>query len=126
MGIVTHELSVTVPIPVDGDPLDWWKVFDAKLTIYPVSYTGCCVQSVSDRYEAEGGLKLWRNRYRNQGNVCMQSGIRRPAPQVFCLGLPTLADVERAIEAAQADAQAGHLCRTLDGVSSRMQTAAGA
>ena len=48
-------------IPVDGDPLDWWKVFDAKLTIYPVSgngkrvsYTGCCVQSVSDQYEAEG------------------------------------------------------------------------
>ena len=61
MGIVTHELSVSVPIPVDGDPLDWWKVFDAKLTIYPVSgngkrvsYTGCCVQSVSDQYEAEG------------------------------------------------------------------------
>ena len=34
---------------------------DAKLTIYPVSgngkrvsYTGCCVQSVSDQYEAEG------------------------------------------------------------------------
>ena len=54
MGIVTHELSVTVPIPVDGDPLDWWKVFDAKLTIYPVSYTGCCVQSVSDQYEVEG------------------------------------------------------------------------
>ena len=40
MGIVTHELSVTVPIPVDGDPLDWWKVFDAKLTIYPVSGHG--------------------------------------------------------------------------------------
>ena len=61
LGIVTHELSVTVPIPVDGDPLDWWNVFDAKLTIYPasgngkrVSYTGCCVQSVSDQYEAEG------------------------------------------------------------------------
>ena len=48
-------------VPVDGDPLDWWNVFDAKLTIYPasgngkrVSYTGCCVQSVSDQYEAEG------------------------------------------------------------------------
>lgn len=61
LGIVTHELSVTVPIPVDGDPLNWWNVFDAKLTIYPasgngkrVSYTGCCVQSVSDQYEAEG------------------------------------------------------------------------
>lgn len=60
-GIVTHELSVTVPIP-----LDWWKVFDAKLTIYPVSgkgkrlsYTGCCVQSVSDQYEARRNLKLF-------------------------------------------------------------------
>lgn len=41
----------------------------------------------------------------------------------FTLRLPTLTDVERAIEAAQADAQAGHLCRTLDGVSSRMQAA---
>lgn len=55
-----------MPIPVDGDPLNWWNIFDAKLTIYSVSgngkrlsYTGCCVQSVSDQYEARRNLKLF-------------------------------------------------------------------
>ena len=54
MGIVTHELSVTVPIPVDGDPLDWWNIFDAKLTIYPVSGNGyrVCWMGAFRKYES--------------------------------------------------------------------------
>ncbi len=60
-GIITHELTVSVPVRVDGQVYDWWSVVDAKLVIYPISgngnriaYTGCCVQSVGDQYETEG------------------------------------------------------------------------
>ena len=64
VGVATFELSVTVPIKVDGEELDWWNVFDAKVVIYPISgngnreaYTGCCVQEVGDAYETEGEAK---------------------------------------------------------------------
>ena len=63
-GVATYELTVAVPIPVDGKEKDWSNVVDAKLVIYPVSgrgqrtaYTGCVVQDVSDQYESEGEAK---------------------------------------------------------------------
>ena len=64
VGVATFELSVTVPIKVDGEEYDWWNVFDAKVVIYPISgngnrvaFTGCCVQEVGDQYETEGEAK---------------------------------------------------------------------
>lgn len=64
LGVATFELSVTVPIKVDGEEYDWWNVFDAKMVIYPISgngnrvaFTGCCVQEVGDAYETEGEAK---------------------------------------------------------------------
>lgn len=63
-GITTYELTVSVPIPVGTDELDWANVVDAKLVIYPVSgngtrtaYTGCVVQDISAQYESEGEAK---------------------------------------------------------------------
>lgn len=55
-GVVTYELEVEVAIPSSGD-LDWEKMEDAKLTIFPVddesrrtSYTGCAVTAYSEKY----------------------------------------------------------------------------
>ncbi|MEG2173614.1 MAG: phage tail protein [Desulfovibrionaceae bacterium] len=64
-GVATYELSVAVPIPVNGTAeLNWSEVVGAKLVIYPVSgkgkrtaYTDCVVQDVSDAYESEGEAK---------------------------------------------------------------------
>ena len=63
-GIATHSLSISVPIPVDEEELDWEDVVDAKLVIYPVNgkgkrkvYTGCVVEKVSEKYESEGEAK---------------------------------------------------------------------
>ena len=63
-GVATFEISASVPIPVDGDELDWFNAFDVKMVIYPISgngkrtaYTGCVVQEVSPAYESEGEAK---------------------------------------------------------------------
>lgn len=64
MGVATFEISASVPIPVDGEELDWFNAFDVKMVIYPISgngkrtaYTGCVVQEVSPAYESEGEAK---------------------------------------------------------------------
>ncbi len=63
-GVATFEISAAVPIPVDGEELDWFNAFDVKMVIYPISgngkrtaYTGCVVQEVSPAYESEGEAK---------------------------------------------------------------------
>lgn len=63
-GVTTYELSVSVPIPVDGQEVDWANVAGAKLVIYPITgkgrrtaYTDCVVQEVGDQYETEGEAK---------------------------------------------------------------------
>ena len=63
-GVATYSLTVSVPIPIDGDELDWENVVGAKLVIYPVNgkgqrkaYTGCVVEKVGDKYESEGEAK---------------------------------------------------------------------
>ncbi|WP_297893005.1 phage tail protein [uncultured Desulfovibrio sp.] len=63
-GVATYSLTVSVPIPVDGEEMDWENVVDAKLVIYPVNgkgqrkaYTGCVVEKVGDKYESEGEAK---------------------------------------------------------------------
>ena len=63
-GVATFEISASVPIPVDGEELDWFNAFDVKMVIYPISgngkrtaYTGCVVQEVSPAYESEGEAK---------------------------------------------------------------------
>lgn len=63
-GVATYSLTVSVPIPVDGEELDWENVVDAKLVIYPINdkgqrkaYTGCVVEKVGDKYESEGEAK---------------------------------------------------------------------
>ena len=62
-GIITHELTVSVPVRVDGQVYDWWSVVDAKLVIYPISgngnriaYTGCCVQRWGKIPQAAPGI----------------------------------------------------------------------
>ena len=64
VGVRTFELSVTVPIPVNGSEIDWSSMTGAKLVIYPISgngrrvaYTDCFTQDVSDAYESEGEAK---------------------------------------------------------------------
>ena len=39
-GVATYSLTVSVPIPVDGEEMDWENVVDAKLVIYPVNGKG--------------------------------------------------------------------------------------
>ena len=63
-GVATFEISAAVPIPVDGEELDWFNAFDVKMVTYPISgngkrtaYTGCVVQEVSPAYESEGEAK---------------------------------------------------------------------
>lgn len=63
-GVATFEITASVPIPVDGDEIDWFNTFDVKMVIYPIrgngtrtAYTGCVVQEVSPSYEAEGEAK---------------------------------------------------------------------
>ena len=55
---------MSVPIPVDGEEMDWENVVDAKLVIYPVNgkgqrkaYTGCVVEKMGEKYESEGEAK---------------------------------------------------------------------
>ena len=63
-GVATYSLTVSVPIPVDGEEMDWENVVDAKLVIYPVNgkgqrkaYTGCVVEKMGEKYESEGEAK---------------------------------------------------------------------
>ena len=63
-GVATYEITVAVPIPVDGKEKDWSNVVDAKLVIYPVNgkgqrkaYTGCVVEKMGEKYESEGEAK---------------------------------------------------------------------
>jgi predicted ATP-grasp superfamily ATP-dependent carboligase len=65
MGVATYELTVAVPIPINGsEEINWSEVVGAKCVIYPISgngkrvaYTDCVVQDVSDAYESEGEAK---------------------------------------------------------------------
>ncbi len=63
-GVATYALTLTVPIPVNGNETDWENIVGAKLVIYPVSgngkrtaYTDCVVEKVGDKYESEGEAK---------------------------------------------------------------------
>lgn len=63
-GLTSYDLTVSVPIPADGDEIDWSGVTGAKLVIYPASgrgkrtaYTDCVVTEVGDSYQVEGEAK---------------------------------------------------------------------
>lgn len=54
-----YTMSLSVVIPATGD-LDWSKVKNAKLTIFPdavggkkTSYTGFCVTDISEKYSVD-------------------------------------------------------------------------
>lgn len=59
-GIAEYTLAVTAVIPLDGSPIDWEKISDAKLTIYPInqnekrtSYLGCFTTEVGQSYTVD-------------------------------------------------------------------------
>ena len=63
-GVATFEITAFVPIPMEGDEIDWFNCIDVKMVIYPsrgtgkrTAYTGCVVQEVSHSYDAEGEAK---------------------------------------------------------------------
>lgn len=59
-GIKTHDLRVTVVIPIGGEEIDWEEIEGAKLTIDPgnggqrESYLDCFSTEVGAEYQAEG------------------------------------------------------------------------
>ena len=61
-GIGEFDLKITVPV-APGDP-DWAAIENAKITIEPlnagdktVSYIGCCVTEVGEKYSADNEAK---------------------------------------------------------------------
>lgn len=59
-GIESHELKVTVVIPLTGDEIDWWGMEGGKLTQYPVSpggkrvsYQDCVTIDMGEQYTAD-------------------------------------------------------------------------
>lgn len=59
-GIVEWTISLSALVPLDGPPIDWAKIEDAKLTIYPlnkseqrVSYLGCFTTEVGQSYTVD-------------------------------------------------------------------------
>lgn len=59
-GIAEYTLSITAVVPLEGDPIDWEKIEDAKLTIYPLnqnekrtSYLGCFTTEVGQSYTVD-------------------------------------------------------------------------
>ncbi|AYQ37056.1 hypothetical protein BLA9940_02570 [Burkholderia aenigmatica] len=59
-GIESHEMKVTVVIPLSGDEIDWWNMEGGKLTIFPVSpggkrvsYQDCVTIDMGDQYTAD-------------------------------------------------------------------------
>jgi len=59
-GVESHELKVTVVIPLDGDRIDWWNMVGAKLTHYPaspggkrVSYRDCSTMELGEQYSVD-------------------------------------------------------------------------
>lgn len=59
-GVESHELKVTVVIPLSGDEIDWWNMEGGKLTIFPVSpggkrvsYQDCVTQDMGDQYSVD-------------------------------------------------------------------------
>jgi|APAga8741243907_1050103.scaffolds.fasta_scaffold02615_8 hypothetical protein len=59
-GIESHELKVTVVIPLTGDDIDWFNIEGGKLTQFPVSpggkrvtYQDCVTIDCSEQYTAD-------------------------------------------------------------------------
>ncbi|WP_175892402.1 phage tail protein [Burkholderia cepacia] len=59
-GVESHELKVTVVIPLTGDEIDWWNMEGGKLTHFPaspggkrVSYQDCVTIDMSEQYTAD-------------------------------------------------------------------------
>lgn len=59
-GVESHELKVTVVIPLSGDEIDWWNMEGGKLTMFPaspggkrVSYQDCVTQDMGDQYSVD-------------------------------------------------------------------------
>ncbi|WP_246797764.1 phage tail protein [Burkholderia perseverans] len=59
-GIESHELKITVVIPLSGDEIDWWNMQGGKLTIFPTStggkritYQDCVTTEMGDQYTAD-------------------------------------------------------------------------
>lgn len=59
-GIVEWTISLSALVPLDGSPIDWANIEDAKLTIYPlnkseqrVSYLGCFTTEVGQSYTVD-------------------------------------------------------------------------
>ncbi|WP_175845139.1 phage tail protein [Burkholderia arboris] len=59
-GIESHELKVTVVVPLTGDQIDWWNMEGGKLTHFPtspggkrVSYQDCVTIDMSEQYTAD-------------------------------------------------------------------------
>lgn len=60
-GIATWELSLTAVNPLDDTlGIDWWKIDNAKVTVYPlghndqrVSYVECFVTEVGEKYTVD-------------------------------------------------------------------------
>ncbi|MBW5285776.1 phage tail protein, partial [Burkholderia gladioli] len=59
-GIESHELKITVVIPLSGDEIDWWNMEGGKLTIFPtspggkrVTYQDCVTIDMGDQYTAD-------------------------------------------------------------------------
>lgn len=59
-GVQTHDLRLTVVIPIGGDSIDWDNIEGAKLTIDPgdggqrTSYLDCFTTEVGSEFQAEG------------------------------------------------------------------------
>jgi hypothetical protein len=72
-GVESHDLTVSVVIPLAGDPIDWFNMEGAKLTIFPtspggkrVTYQDCVTIEMGDKYtvdnEAQRDLRIFSTR----------------------------------------------------------------
>lgn len=59
-GVESHDLKVTVVIPLSGDEIDWWNMEGGKLTLFPaspggkrVTYQDCVTQEMGDQYSVD-------------------------------------------------------------------------